>query len=247
MAFVKASLNGGRSRDEHPAVPVTPEELAADARAVVAAGAQALHLHPRDRDGRETLAAEPVAAALDAVRAAVPGVPVGVSTAHWIDGDRLTAVASWTAVPDFASVNLAEDGADELAGALRARGVGIEAGLRTPADANQFLGLPWAADVVRVLVEPEELNAAEAVATATAIDAVLDAHEHAAQRVHHGYDAATWPVIEQAFARGRGARAGLEDTTTLPDGSTAPDNAALVAAAIALAEGGGDWRTPGVP
>ncbi|MGH8834449.1 MAG: 3-keto-5-aminohexanoate cleavage protein [Actinomycetes bacterium] len=33
-------------------------------------------------------------------------------------------------------------------------------------------------------------------------------------------------------------RIGLEDTLVLPDGSVAPDNAALVAAAVALAHGG---------
>ncbi|WP_084048521.1 3-keto-5-aminohexanoate cleavage protein [Deinococcus hopiensis] len=46
--FLKCCLNGPRSRDSHPALPVMPEDLAWEARAGVAAGAQALHLHPRD-------------------------------------------------------------------------------------------------------------------------------------------------------------------------------------------------------
>jgi uncharacterized protein (DUF849 family) len=42
---IKACLNGRRSRDEHPGVPVTPAELAAEAAASVPAGAEAVHLH----------------------------------------------------------------------------------------------------------------------------------------------------------------------------------------------------------
>ena len=78
--LVKACVNGSRRRAEHTAVPVTGEELAADARAVVAAGAAALHVHPRSRDGHETLDAAACGAALAAIRDACPGVPVGLST-----------------------------------------------------------------------------------------------------------------------------------------------------------------------
>jgi uncharacterized protein (DUF849 family) len=44
---MKVCLNGGRSRADHPGVRPTPEELAASAAAAVAAGAEAVHLHPR--------------------------------------------------------------------------------------------------------------------------------------------------------------------------------------------------------
>jgi uncharacterized protein (DUF849 family) len=43
---VKACLNGARTRAEHPAVPLTPAELALDALAVRRAGAYA-RLRPR--------------------------------------------------------------------------------------------------------------------------------------------------------------------------------------------------------
>jgi len=61
--LLQAALNGDR---EHPAVPRTPEELAAEARAAVDGGASSLHLHRYDEHGRETLAAEPCAATLRA-------------------------------------------------------------------------------------------------------------------------------------------------------------------------------------
>ena len=97
--LIQACLNGGRTRAEHPAVPLTPVELAAEARAARLAGAQALHLHPRDVSGAQTLAADDVLAAVAAVRAAT-GLPVGVTTGIWtVDGDaarRMSLVAEWS-------------------------------------------------------------------------------------------------------------------------------------------------------
>src|ERR1700722_10669076 len=46
--LIQACLNGSTTRAEHPAVPLTPAELAAEARASAAAGAGSVHLHPRD-------------------------------------------------------------------------------------------------------------------------------------------------------------------------------------------------------
>src|SRR5688572_2597966 len=119
ISRIKACLNGGRRPDEHPAVPITADELAAAGIEAVAAGAEALHLHPRDRAGVETLEPDDISAAVVAVRRVCPGVAVGVSTGLWISGGdvarRLATVARWadlpaTARPDFASVNVGEDG-----------------------------------------------------------------------------------------------------------------------------------------
>ena len=82
--MLQACLNGGRDKGFHAATPLTPRELAADARAVVDAGAELLHIHSRDAAGRESLDPDDTARALDAIRASVPGIPVGVSTGWWI-------------------------------------------------------------------------------------------------------------------------------------------------------------------
>src|ERR1700716_3095524 len=82
--MLQACLNGNRDKVFHAATPLTPRELAADARAVVEAGAEQLHIHPRDAEGRESLHPDDTAAALEAIRASVPGIPVGVSTGWWI-------------------------------------------------------------------------------------------------------------------------------------------------------------------
>ena len=52
--LLKVALNGSRSTADHPAVPLHPTELAAAAKAAIAAGAGAVHLHPRNRAGAET-------------------------------------------------------------------------------------------------------------------------------------------------------------------------------------------------
>jgi uncharacterized protein (DUF849 family) len=143
---IKACLNGGRRRAEHPAVPITPAGLAREAAGAVAAGAEAVHLHPRSGSGAESLAGGAVAAAVAAVRQACPGTPVGVSTGLWIAGGdaaaRQEAVAGWTALPpearpDFASVNLSEPGLAGLLAALAAADVAAEAGVWSAADARR--------------------------------------------------------------------------------------------------------------
>jgi uncharacterized protein (DUF849 family) len=55
--MLQACLNGGLSNAVHSGVPVSAEELANDAIAVRMAGADELHIHPRDKDGQETLEA----------------------------------------------------------------------------------------------------------------------------------------------------------------------------------------------
>ena len=79
--MLQACLNGGRRRDYHPTLPLSAEALAADARAVITAGADQIHLHVRGADGKESLQPDDVAHTLAAVRQAVPGVPIGLSTA----------------------------------------------------------------------------------------------------------------------------------------------------------------------
>ncbi len=50
----------------------------------------------------------------------------------------------------------------------------------------------------------------------------------------HGQESSAWPALRHAAALGLQARIGLEDVLALPDGTLAPDNAALVAAARAV-------------
>jgi uncharacterized protein (DUF849 family) len=231
---VHAALNGDRA---HPAAPRTPAQLAAGARAAVAAGAVSLHLHPYDEAGRQTLRAEPCAAALRAVRSACPGVPISLSTSAGIEPGphrRLKLIARWSELPDLVTANQGEDGIHELSELLLQRGVGIEAGLLSVADAEAFVRSGLAPRSVRALIEPLDPQPGEAVVHAEAIERTLAEAGVRIEQVHHGDGIASWAVNRRAAARGHSIRTGLEDTPVLPDGHTAAGNGELVTAATAL-------------
>jgi uncharacterized protein (DUF849 family) len=230
--MLQACLNGNRRSGAAPGLPVTPDELARDALAVRVAGADEMHIHPRGTDGAESLAPGDIARALEAVRAAVPGMPVGVSTGDWIAPGgraRQALLGAWEVRPDYVSVNLAEPDADEVIALMLARGIGVEAGLASQADARRFLGLPEAGRALRVLIEMEA-NPARAAADAAATLALLG-DGPALPVLLHGEGPSLWPMVGMAARLGLDTRVGLEDGLFLPDGRPAPDNAAMVRAA----------------
>jgi uncharacterized protein (DUF849 family) len=233
--LIKAALNGGRTRSEHPGVPVTPDELAASAKECIAAGAGAIHFHVRSADGRESLDASDVAKALGAVRPAAPGTPVGIGTGAWILQDaklRHEKVSRWTELPDFASVNFKEDGAVPLAEMLLARGVGVEAGLSNLHGTEVFVASGLAPRCLRVLLEPFEQTREAALKTLQDIEAVLDRAGVTLRRVLHGLNHTAWDLIDEAAARGYDTRVGFEDILMLPGGKTASSNGPLVSEAF---------------
>ncbi len=225
---LQACLNG----DRDAGVPRTPEDLAAAARACIAAGASSLHVHPRDEHGDETLEPAHIAAAVRALRPL--GVELSFSTGLWITAgdvdERLRLVRAWTEVPDLVSLNLTEDGWRELAEELHRHGIGIEAGVWTPATAQ--LLADSGIRVRRVLVEPRSENPYEAVQMAHEIDVILEGAGVEAPQLHHGEGPATWAVLDAGVRAGHDIRIGLEDVLTLPDMRRAPDNAALVVEAV---------------
>ena len=117
--WLKACLNGVRQRTEHPAVPETSEELRVAAERVAGTGVRALHLHPKhaaDAEVLDSLEAPAVDAAVAGARAGAPGLPIGVTTGAWAMPEverRLSAIARWRVLPDFASVNWHESGAEQ--------------------------------------------------------------------------------------------------------------------------------------
>ena len=233
--MLQACLNGARDRDFNHAVPIAPQELARDAAACRAAGANEFHIHTRDAKGAESFAAEDIAAALRAVRASVPGVPVGISTREGIMADavaRQRVFQSWDVLPDYVSVNLSEADAPEVIRLMLKRGIGIEAGLATVADAERYVALPEAAACLRILIEIEEQKSAAAIDVAHDVIAVLDRAGSRLPRQLHGYDACKWALHAEALRLGLDQRIGLEDGKLLPDGCIAKSNAELIAAAV---------------
>ncbi|MCQ9177712.1 3-keto-5-aminohexanoate cleavage protein [Streptomyces sp. IBSBF 2953] len=231
--MVQVCLNGTRGAADGAVVPLTPEALAESAAEAVAAGADDVHVHPRTPCGRDSVSPRVVAAALDAIRARV-SVPVGVTTGAWAEPDpalRLARVRGWTALPDHASVNWHEPGAEELAAALMERGVGVEAGIWSGTDAAaRFAASPLGPRVLRVLAEVTDTDGRTAVTTAHALLAELGA-AFGRPVLLHGEDGGAWPVLRLAQRLGLATRIGLEDTLCLPDGRQALSNAELVSQA----------------
>jgi len=239
--MLQACLNGGRSKAEAAGVPVTPAELADDAVAVRRAGAEQLHIHPRAASGAESLHPDDVAACLEAVCAAVPGMPLGVGTGAWIapgGRERLALIRHWELLPDYASVNLGEEDAPEAMEILLARGVGIEAGIWSARDAERFVGLPQTGSCLRVLLEMISGNPGEAETEYRAAREILNAAGIELPILLHGEGASVWHMVRLAGFHGHDTRVGFEDGLALPDGSPAESNAQIVEAAMRLLKHG---------
>lgn len=236
--MIQVCLNGPRGAGDGALVPLSPQALADSAAEAVAAGATDIHVHPKTPCGQDSLSPRVLAPVLEAIRARVP-VPVGVTTGAWAEPDpaaRLERVRSWTVLPDHASINWHEPGAEEVAAALMERGVGVEAGIWSGTDgAARFAASPLAPKVLRVLAEVTDTSAETAEESARALLADLG---RASGRpvLLHGEDGGAWPVLRLAGRLGLATRIGLEDTLVLPDGERARSNAQLVAEGLAQYE-----------
>lgn len=237
---VKACLNGQRDRADHPAVPVTPAQLAVAAAGAVAVGAEAVHVHPRGGDGRQSLRAADVGAAVAAIRAAIPGTPVGVTTGLWVTGGdvvgRRDDVAAWADLdpgqrPDFASLNLSENGWQELAALLDGAGIDVEAGVWSVRDVD-LAATEAPVDWLRILLEISDATAAEATGRADEILTRLEDLRVRAPILLHGEGDSCWPLVSHAGRLGLATRIGLEDVLAGPRGEPVADNAELVRLAL---------------
>ena len=88
---------------------------------------------------------------------------------------------------------------------------------------------------MRILVEVGEQEPNRAKAVADEILSVLRGSDAQKPILLHGTNASAWPLLRRAVESGFSTRIGLEDASTLPDGSAAESNAELVTAAFRLA------------
>jgi len=237
--LIQVANNGDRTKEDHASVPITASELVRDTVACVAAGAGAMHVHPRDGDTRETVDATIVNNLARKIQAAC-GVPIGVSTQEDIEPDvdrRLAQIRLWR-TPDYASVNMCEEGSVEVMQTLLTNGIGVEAGIWSVADADALARTGFANRITRVLVEPNEWQVGEDIrATLTLIDHIhqtLTGHGITVPRLQHSDGVMAWPVLKDALRRNLQTRTGFEDSLVDAEGNPVASNAALVHAAITL-------------
>lgn len=235
--LVKACVNGARTLEEHPALSAEPDDMAADCVEAIMAGAGAIHVHPKEEHGQESLVAADVDRWVKVLRYRCPGTPIGVTTGEWAMpdlADRLREIEKWQELPDFASVNWHEDGADEVAVKLISRGIGVEAGIWHREGLQAWAASPVRSQCLRVLVEVQDMAPDEARKNAkTLVRSVLEL-EPEIPVLLHGEERSTWAAIELAGELRVDTRAGLEDCLTLPDGSVASGNADLIRAAMRI-------------
>ncbi|MEU8839429.1 3-keto-5-aminohexanoate cleavage protein [Streptomyces roseus] len=250
-APVLVSLNGGRGGADGVAVPVSPPDLVESALAAVAAGAGEVLVHPRTPCGRESLSPRVVGPLLEAMRGAGVFVPLSVSAGIGAEPDparRLERVRSWTVLPDRAVVHFAEPGAEELAQALLARGVAVDAVVPLGGEGGAGPGAgpdaePGPGPLERFLAwpvrDPARIRLAVELAAA---DPALVAGLRWLPPVPlllFGRGAAAWPVLRLAARCGAATRTGVGDVLHLPDGRPARSNAQLVAAAREISAAAG--------
>lgn len=79
--IINVALTGNiPKKSDNPAVPISPEEIAADARRCYEAGAAIVHLHVRDEEGQPTHRQEVFAEVISRVREVCPEVIVCATT-----------------------------------------------------------------------------------------------------------------------------------------------------------------------
>jgi uncharacterized protein (DUF849 family) len=245
--IVTVAPNGARkTKDDHPALPLTPAEIAETAEACLTAGAAMIHLHVRDADAGHTLSVKAYRAAIGALRDRL--------------GDRMIIQVTSEAVglyepeqqiamvrelkPEAVSIALREllpQGGDRKRFADFARWLADAAItpqwiLYSPDDLRRFQDLRGQGVIpngngVRLYVlgrysvgqrsEPADLLAFLAEASGDDPWAIC------------AFGPKEAAAALTAAALGGHVRVGFENNLRLPDGTLAPDNAACVAAVAA--------------
>ena len=140
-------------------------------------------------------------------------MPTGISTGAWIAPGRgaLAAMRGWQVLPDYVSVNLheddAEDGGRADAGARhRRRGRPVD-----PRRRQRFAGSRLPRYSLRALVEMTSEDPEAAEAEAEAVLATLRGAGVTLPLLLHGEGGSVWPMVRMAASLGLATRVGFED------------------------------------
>lgn len=249
--IIMSAPNGARrSQAEHPTLPVTAAELAADAAALREAGVSVLHLHVRDDDARHTLDPGKYREAIAAIRGAVSEDLVLQVTTE--------AVGMYTAAEQMAVVRDLEPEAVSLA---------LKELCPTDADAPAFAEFcAWMRDksiwpqyILYSVADVERFERlrTQGVFAESAPFALFVLGDYSAalageigdlEELLAAAEPGAWPwavccfgpnenaVMRRALDLGGHVRIGFENNVLLADGTPAPDNAALIRQFVAASE-----------
>lgn len=243
--IITVAPNGAyKKAADHPAVPLTADALAAEARACLDAGAAMMHMHVRKPDGSHLLDAQAYRDALEAVQRAVGDellVQVTSEAAGVYQAAEQIAMVR-ELQPEAVSIGLREIAVPGIPEAelaaflawLAERRIMTQIILYDEADVRRWLSLR-----ARGLVPPGAwsvlfvLGRYSAGQTSSAYDLLpfLAAYDHSLPWAICAFGPEENACVTTAAAFGGHMRVGFENNLKLRDGSVAPDNAALVAQA----------------
>lgn len=244
--LITAAPNGARrGKADHPALPVTTEEIAAEAARCQAAGAGLLHMHVRDGEGLHSLDPGRYREALDAVAEAAPGLAVQITTEA---AGRYEVPAQYDCLralaPAAASISVREIARD-AALAPKVYGFAAEAGTAVQHilyDTGDLAQLRvWIADGTVPEAAPEVLLVfGRYVPPLEGTPAMLSAFLDTLGPWPGGWACCTFggqehAVAEAALARGGDIRIGFENNLDRPDGTRAANTAENIARAAEAA------------
>lgn len=243
--MIMCAPNGARrQKADHPAIPLTPAELAAESRALLDAGVSVLHLHVRDAAARHTLSPASYRQAIAAIRRAVGDelvIQVTTESVGRYSPDQQMAMvrklrpeAVSLALSEVCPGRESEPAAAEFYAWLARRGVWAQHIVYSPAELLRLerlreagaLGVERPSCLFVIGSYKERRNGSTAE---------LHGFLEAADAARFDWSACCFGPTEQAvmrdvFAAGGHVRLGFENNLTLPDGQHARDNAELITA-----------------
>jgi uncharacterized protein (DUF849 family) len=252
--LIAVAPNGARKgRADHPAVPLTTEEIAATAAACARAGAALLHMHVRDGDGgysldpgryREAIAATREAAGAELV------IQITTEAAGRFAPDQQMACVT-TVEPEACSVALRELCPDDAAGTVGRfrdflgfcadRRIVVQHILYDAADLRRLLRLRnegVIADASPALFVLGRYAAGDGDGPAALLPFLTVLGEEGSARTEWSvcaFGQAETRSLAVAMGLGGDVRVGFENSLLAADGSVAPSNEARVAAIAAIA------------
>jgi len=243
--------NGARkTKTDHPAVPIGPAELAAEAARCREAGAAMIHLHVRDAEDKHSLDADAYAEATAAVRREVGDSMIIQMTTEAVGiysaPEQMAAVravrpeAASLAVREFCPDEAAVPAFAEFLAWMAAEKIMLQYILYAPEDVAQFVALhkrgvipgdrPFLLYVLGRYTVGQKSVPADLLPFLTETDSVD------ADWAICAFGARECGCALTAAALGGHVRVGFENNVLMADGSVAPDNAALVGQVAAAAK-----------
>jgi len=105
--IITCAITGAETtRERQPNLPITPQEQARASRECLDAGASIIHLHVREEDGQPSQRPERFKEAIDAIRAAAPGILIQISTGGAVGEAIDNRARPLSLKPEMASLNL---------------------------------------------------------------------------------------------------------------------------------------------